>query len=301
MSEQEQQNRTQEDSRQGEGSRYSDKQRLFAKIGLIVIACLVVILAVLMISGYDASRIALPALAMMILGPVFLWLMMWSYTRMVIRSCEANDAALQKQFLIPDTVVFDIGNVLADFSWQTWLAESGYSQDIRDRIAKASVHSPVWNEVDRGVWTYEEFVDGIVKNDPELETEIRTLFAGDYRTMITKRERAIPWVQALKDAGYRVFYLSNFSEKARRECADALRFLDIMDGGVFSYLEHLTKPDEAIFRLLIDRYGIDPKRAVFIDDMEPNVEAARRLGFHGIVFSAQEQAEGALRALGVNY
>ena len=281
--------------------KYTEKQRVAARMALIILAGLAVILIVLLVTGYDIGRIALPALAMMILAPVFLWLMVWSYTRMVVRSCEANDAALHRQFLIPDTVVFDIGNVLADFSWQTWFAESGYPQETLDRIAQASVKDPVWNEIDRGVWTYEEFVDGIVKNAPELETEIRTMFARDYRSMITKRERAIPWVRELKKAGYRVFYLSNFSEKAHRECAEALQFLELTDGGVFSYREKLTKPDEAIYRLLAERYGIDPKKAVFIDDLPANVEAARRVGFQGIVFETQQQAEQGLRAMGVNY
>ena len=279
--------------------RYTDKQRMAAKMGLLILVGLLAILIILLVTGADISRVALPVLAMMILGPVFLWLMVWSYTRMVVRSCEANDAALQKQFLIPDTVVFDIGGVLANYSWQQWVTEAGYSPEVTERIIRASVKNPVWEEIDRGVWTYEEFVDGVVKNDPELETEIRALFAGSFQSLVTKRDSAIPWVKALKEKGYRVYYLSNFSEKARRDCADALGFLELTDGGVFSYPEHVIKPDEAIFRLLTDRYGIDPKKAVFIDDMPANVEAAKRLGFRGIVYSSQTQAEQDLRALGV--
>lgn len=284
--------------------RYGKKARYAARAGLVIVGLILLLLLFGMFGGFDAGTVAITSLASLIVLPVLLWLMVWSLTRMHARSWEAGQtsphpAAAQKRDT--DTVVFDIGNVLADFSWERWLAESGVSKEVQDRIAQASVKSPLWNEVDRGVWSYEEFVDGIVRNDPALEQEIRTVFARDYHSMITKRERAIPWLQALKEAGYRVYYLSNFSEKAHRECADALGFLEIMDGGILSYRDKVTKPDEKIYRLLIDRYQIDPEKAVFIDDMPANVEAARKEGFQGIVFTSQEQAEADLRALGVSY
>jgi len=44
----------------------------------------------------------------------------------------------------------------------------------------------------------------------------------------------------------------------------------------------LRKPDPAIFRLTLERLGVAPQEAVFLDDSLPNVEAARALGIHAI-------------------
>mgnify|MGYP001853441926 FL=1 len=61
-------------------------------------------------------------------------------------------------------------------------------------------------------------------------------------------------------------------------------FLEEFDGGLFSYEVLCIKPEERIYRLLLEKYGIDPKRAVFFDDRQVNTEAASRLGIKGVVF-----------------
>ena len=57
------------------------------------------------------------------------------------------------------------------------------------------------------------------------------------------------------------------------------------------------KPDPAIYRLLLSRYGLIPQESVFIDDLPVNVEAARALGIRGIVFQSTEQVERELSDL----
>ena len=71
------------------------------------------------------------------------------------------------------------------------------------------------------------------------------------------------------------------------------------DGGLVSGEEKLMKPDPAIYRRLCERYGVDPAKAVFIDDSLANVEGARRIGMHALHFSSVERLLGDLQALGV--
>ena len=118
--------------------------------------------------------------------------------------------------------------------------------------------------------------------------------------MITRYDYAIPWVQELKQKGYRCLYLSNFSHKAETECADALDFLPYMDGGILSYKEKVIKPQPEIYQRLIDRYGLIPEECVFLDDTLPNVVAAREMGMHAIHFKDREQALDELRGFGVD-
>lgn len=196
-------------------------------------------------------------------------------------------------------IIFDIGNVLADFSWQRFFASFGFTEEILGRLARATVKSPVWEEVDRGVWSEEELVEGFIRNDPALEPQIRRIFENTHG-MVVKFDYAIPWIKNLQRAGYGCYYLSNFSGKARRECADALDFLEYMDGGILSYQDKVIKPDERIYQLLLERYELKAEECVFLDDTEKNLPPAEALGIRTILFRDREQALSELEKLGVH-
>lgn len=196
-------------------------------------------------------------------------------------------------------IIFDIGNVLTDYRWREFLEDKGFDEAMIDRIAEATVNSAVWREYDRGVWTEKEIMAGFVRNNPAIEREIHHAF-DDFKELVTPRAYAVPWIKELKQKGYRVLYLSNFSRKAEAECAEALDFLPEMDGGILSYRDRLVKPDAAIYELLLSRYGLVAEECVFLDDMPVNVEAAMKLGIHGICFLSREQAQEELRRLGVD-
>ena len=187
------------------------------------------------------------------------------------------------------TVIFDIGNVLTDFAWQEMYKEKGLGGETFDRVAKATVQSPYWCELDRGIMTFSEVMDKFVSLDSEMEDEIRRVLA-DMHGIVTGRSYAVPWVCSLKKQGLKVYVLSNFSEKIWKECIDALEFFEFTDGGIISYKEHLIKPDQAVYQLLLERYGLCADECVFIDDLEENVKAARLCGINGIVFKNYEQA-----------
>lgn len=193
-------------------------------------------------------------------------------------------------------VIFDIGNVLTDFRWAEFLADKGFSKEEVQRIANASVLTPIWAELDRGAWSFEEVMAGFIKNDPEIEKELHQAF-DDMTDIVRIRDYAIPWVKELKQKGYSVYYLSNFSEKIERESIAGLAFREEMDGGILSWKEKVIKPDPTIYRLLLERYSLVPEESVFVDDLLVNVEAGRKLGIHGIVFQSKEQVEEELKKL----
>lgn len=197
-------------------------------------------------------------------------------------------------------VIFDIGNVLTDFRWKEFLQDKGFSEEMIDRIAEASVLNPVWNELDRGEWSDEQIMEAFIAADPEIEEELRLAF-GNVKGMVTPRDYAIPWVKRLKQSGYGVYYLSNFSRKAEEDCKDALTFIPFTDGGILSYRDKLIKPDPRIYELLLDRFGLKAEECVFIDDTMRNIEACEACGIKGICFQSYEQVRDDLRKLGVEW
>lgn len=197
------------------------------------------------------------------------------------------------------TIIFDIGNVLADFCWKEHYESFGYDEEMVERIAKATVRNPAWNEYDRGVMNTEEVVQALVDSDPEIGQDILRVLQ-DLGAMVKRNDYAIPWIQELKGKGYRVLYLSNFSEKAETDCARALDFIPYMDGGILSYQEKVIKPMPEIYQLLIDRYDLKPEECVFMDDTVANLEGAEKFGIHTIHFLDRNQAIAELRKLGVD-
>ena len=65
-----------------------------------------------------------------------------------------------------DTVIFDIGNVLTEWHWHNSFVE-WFGEDLVDTLANATVMSPEWAEIDRGVLTEEEVVALFTKNAPD--------------------------------------------------------------------------------------------------------------------------------------
>lgn len=196
------------------------------------------------------------------------------------------------------TIIFDLGNVLVEYNWERYLRKLKPDERMFQRIADAMFLSPAWNENDRGVRTREETLQAFIAGAPEYEKEIRELYENLGET-IQIFPYAENWVRELKEKGYRVYALSNWPENIYAQRGHNLDVLERMDGYILSYREHTIKPEPAIYERLLTRYAICPEEAVFLDDNRCNVEAAERLGIHGIVFTSKEEAEKELKKLGV--
>lgn len=194
-------------------------------------------------------------------------------------------------------IIFDIGNVLVGYDWQQYLSGFGFPPDKEAAVARAVFGSNEWNEFDRGVIPIPELEERFVANAPQYRADILRVFR-ECGKCILRRDYAIPWIQDLKKRGFRVYYLSNYSEFMLAQTRSALDFIPCTDGGLFSCEVKHVKPEPEIFYSLMKRYpAICPEESVFFDDVEKNTRAACALGFHGIVFRDREQAEAALKSL----
>lgn len=196
-----------------------------------------------------------------------------------------------------NTVIFDIGRVLVDFCWEKMLHDFGLKGDDFEKVADATVRNQAWNEFDKGLVSTEEIVDTFAENAPEYKSYIAKIFE-DPAKMIERYDYAIPWIRNLKERGYKVYILSNWSEPTYYACRDnELCFLDLVDGAVFSFQEHVIKPDKKIFEIICERYNITPDEAVFLDDNEANVISSREFGLHAVHFKSYEQGHAELEEL----
>ena len=60
-------------------------------------------------------------------------------------------------------------------------------------------------------------------------------------------------------------------------------FFSLCTGIVISAHEHVKKPDEKVYRLLLDRYNLNAEECLFIDDDDSgkNYETANKIGIKG--------------------
>ena len=185
-------------------------------------------------------------------------------------------------------VVFDLGGVLID-----WDPRHLYRKLLADEAAVeeflATVCTPEWNaELDRGR-PFAEGVAELVERHPEHAAAIAAyherwpeMLAGDLRG-------SVELLAELRAAGVPLYALTNWSAETFAITRGRFEFLEWFDGLLVSGEERVTKPDPAIFQLLLDRFGLDPTATVFVDDSEANVAAARRLGFDAIGFTGHEE------------
>ena len=185
---------------------------------------------------------------------------------------------------------------MVDYCWQDHIAHYGFTGEKADRIAHAMMLGPDWKELDRGVLRDEEFRRLLISKAPELEQEILLLMS-DLSTLVRRRKGSIPWIQDLKARGYHTYYLSNYGEQVRYDTAASLDFMKEMDGGIMSYEVHQIKPDEKIYRMLLDRYHLKAEESIFLDDTNINVDGAIKVGMQGLLVENQEQAVRDLNAL----
>lgn len=186
-------------------------------------------------------------------------------------------------------IVFDIGNVLVKFDWKNYFESFGYSEEINERIAKATVKDSFWNEIDRGIMSEEEILQGFIERDPEIENELREVYK-DFGKLLTQFGYAKGWIKDLQNKGFKVFCLSNMSHKAVRECAEAMDFLPMLDGYILSCDVQVIKPGKEIYSELFERYGLNPGECIFIDDLKANTEMAESLGMNTVTFADLKSA-----------
>lgn len=82
-----------------------------------------------------------------------------------------------------------------------------------------------------------------------------------------------------------------------REWMTERKMADAFDAMVISAEEKIAKPDARIYLLALEKLGVQPGEAVFLDDSRENVEGARAVGMQAIHFVDPQKAVAELKAL----
>ncbi len=182
-------------------------------------------------------------------------------------------------------IIFDFGGVLVDWNprylYDPYFGDPAKTDHFLEQICPYS-----WNAtVDAGKSTAEATAERIALY-PEWKKEIRMYYGEWVKMMNGELPGMRELVAELKDRGYGIYGLTNWSAETFPLIRDTYPIFRLMDGIVVSGEEHTMKPRPEIYRILLDRYALNPSESVFIDDNPDNIAAAETFGIKGIVFSS---------------
>lgn len=200
-----------------------------------------------------------------------------------------------------DTIIFDLGGVLID-----WNPNYVFEKMIPDPEKRTTFFAEIcpshWNENQDAGYPLAQATEDRIELFPEWELEIRA-FYGRWSEMLG--DAISPSVEILKKAienpNYKVYALTNWSHETlpwAREM-ERFKFLDWFDGIVVSGEEKTRKPFLDFYDIILKRYNIIPKNAIFIDDNIGNIIAAKSMDINIIHFNLETDLNKELDAFGV--
>lgn len=197
------------------------------------------------------------------------------------------------------SIIFDLGNVLLG-----WDARRLYRRLLPDPRSVDSFLEQIrfseWNACQDAGRLFHEGVAELSRRFPQY-TELIQAYDTYWEESITGvYDETIAIARELKQAGWHLCLLSNFSTEKFELVKKRYSFLSLFDDIIISGEHKLVKPDPAIFLLTLRKIQREAHECLFIDDSLPNIETARSLGFHAIHYQSPAQLRNELQQLDIH-
>ena len=112
-------------------------------------------------------------------------------------------------------------------------------------------------------------------------------------------EESVTLLKELRKKKVKIAFLSN-SPKDRTEYLNKkYNFIILFDFGLFSFEAHAWKPDTEIYQQFLEKFDINPKDIIYIDDVEKNLAPAKELGMKTVLFQTTAQLKKELKKWGI--
>lgn len=195
-------------------------------------------------------------------------------------------------------IVFDFGGVLIDWS-PYYLYRKLLKSDAEIKSFLEEIDFYTWNsQLDKGV-PFEQGIAEKCTQFPQYSGLIRAFGERWIETAGEVMSDTLDVLRRLKEKGYALFGLSNWSEVTFDLVKPRMSFLEYLDDYLISGQVLTIKPDPEMFRCLLVITNRPAHECLFIDDNMENILAARELGFQTIRFESAEQLTSELVKMGI--
>ncbi|WP_114194848.1 glucose-1-phosphatase [Edaphovirga cremea] len=179
--------------------------------------------------------------------------------------------------------IFDLGNVIVDIDFKrvlgVWSKLSGVPlASLTERFNMGEA----FQQHERGEISDEDFANQLC-DEMGIALSFEQFAAGWQALFIGLRPEVIAIMQRLRSEGHRVVVLSNTNRLHTEYWPE--NYPEVAAAADYMYLSQdigMRKPEEGVFKYVLNREGIPAQQAVFFDDVAINVEAARKLGIEAV-------------------
>jgi 2-haloacid dehalogenase len=198
-----------------------------------------------------------------------------------------------------NTIIFDLGGVLIDWN-PRYVFEQIFDDEREMQYFFDYICTPEWNVQQDAGRPLAEATEAKVAEFPDYEPQIRAYY-GRWREMLAGPiHETVDILHHLNQRDeHRLLALTNWSHETFPVALELYDFLQIFEGIVVSGREKLIKPDRRIYQLLINRYEVEPAKALFIDDNRQNVQGAQDVGLNAVHFESPGQLRQFLQEKGI--
>lgn len=198
-----------------------------------------------------------------------------------------------------DTIIFDLGGVLIDWN-PRYLYRKIFQTEEEVTWFLDNICTSEWNDQQDAGRTFQEATDELVAKFPDHEVAIRAWYDRWQETIPGPVHETVEILKHFRDnPTHRLFALTNWSAETFPWALNTFDFLHWFEGIVVSGVEKTRKPFPEFYKILFDRYYIDPKKALFIDDNIKNIEGGKALGLTTIHFQSPAQLRAELQQAGL--
>jgi 2-haloacid dehalogenase len=198
-----------------------------------------------------------------------------------------------------NTIIFDLGGVLIDWN-PRYLYRKIFKTEEEIEWFLNNVTTSDWNENQDAGYSLHKATEELIAKHPDWEPEIKAYYGRWLEMLGDQIHETVEILQKLKQSNkYKLYALTNWSAETFPYALERFEFFKLFDGVVVSGEEKMRKPSAAFYKIILNRYRLDPASTVFIDDSLRNVMGAEAVGIAGIHFHNPQQVKEELERLGV--
>ena len=198
-----------------------------------------------------------------------------------------------------DTIIFDLGGVLIDWN-PRYMYRKIFKTEEETEWFLENVTTSEWNENQDAGYPLHKATEELVAKHPKWEPEIKAYYGRWLEMLGDQIHETVEILQQLKKTGkYKLYALTNWSAETFPHALERFEFFKMFEGIVVSGEEKMRKPSAAFYKIIIDRYHLDPSKTIFVDDSLRNIKGAETVGITGIHFHNPSQLKEALQRMGI--
>ena len=180
-------------------------------------------------------------------------------------------------------IVFDMGQVLVQFSAGLFSERLRLSAEDAELIRREVLTTVEWVRMDRGTISDDDALARMCARLPQRLHDTAAYLVRRWNDPIVPVPGMADVARDLKAAGYDLYLLSNAATRQHTYWHD-IPGSEYFSGTFISADHHLLKPEDAIYQAFFKKFGLKPEECLFIDDSAANIEASENAGMAGIVF-----------------